>query len=135
MKKRILTLSILIFAPPLLAAPLYVQKTIDECIEIGIKNEVQSSRCLDSVKELANRELQTWVNHHAFNLEDQISTTGRSSALKMFRRSQESFISFRENECRWQYLAISPEKNAGVTYKKCFILLTKSRIEQLSKIP
>jgi len=53
----------------------------------------------------------------------------------MFKRSQNDFITFRDNDCRWQYLAISPEKGAGEAYKKCYILATESRIKTLSMVP
>jgi len=134
MIKKLFTLSVFIVSSLLLASPSYAQKSLDKCEKDEQKTE-ELSRCLDGVKDVIDRELQTWVNNHTFNLEEKALTTGRSSALKMFKRSQSNFITFRENDCRWQYLIISPEKGAGNAYKKCYILLSKSRIKELSKIP
>lgn len=92
------------------------------------------SRCLDGVISEVDRELQTWVNLHTFNLEEKALVNGRYSALKMFKRSQSNFITYRANDCRWQYLAISPEKGADVAYKTCYVLLSQSRITVLSNI-
>ena len=92
------------------------------------------SQCLDGVKNSVDRELQTWINNQVFILEDIELATGRSSALVMFKRSQSNFITFRENNCRWQYLAISPGTGAGPAYKKCYIKLSKIRIQELSQI-
>jgi uncharacterized protein YecT (DUF1311 family) len=52
----------------------------------------------------------------------------------MFKRSQNNFVTFRDNDCRWQYLMLSPEKGASNAYKKCYIALSKSRIKELSQI-
>ena len=112
----------------------FAQKTLAECEKIEKTNEKQS-RCLDRVKETLDRELQTWVNNHVFNLEEKSLASGRYSTLKMFKRSQNDFITFRDNDCRWQYLAISPNKGAGLAYKKCYILTTQNRIKSLSMIP
>jgi len=134
MTKKILTFSVLILTQYLFSAPLFAQKTLEECEKGELKAE-KKSRCFDSVKELLDRELQTWVNNHVFNLEEKALITGRNSALKMFKRSQNDFVSFRENDCRWQYLAISPDKGAGLAYKKCYIVVTQSRISELSMVP
>jgi uncharacterized protein YecT (DUF1311 family) len=134
MINKLFTLSVFVVSTLLLSPPSYAQKTLDKCEKVEQKVEVLS-RCLDSVKNVIDRELQTWVNNHTFNLEEKALITGRYSALKMFKRSQSNFITFRDNDCRWQYLTISPEKGASNAYKKCYILLSQSRIKGLSKIP
>ncbi len=134
MSKKLLLLSVFILTQFLLSTPVYAQKTIDECEKIE-KTPEKKSRCFDHVKERLERELQTWVNNHVFNLEEKALITGRYSALKMFKRSQSDFIAFRDNDCRWQYLAVSPEKGADMAYKKCYILVTQSRIKELSMVP
>jgi len=134
MTKKILILSVLILTQYLFSASVYAQQTLDECEKME-QTTPKQSRCFDNVKEVLDRELQTWINNHVFNLEEKALVTGRYSALKMFKRSQNDFISFRENDCRWQYLAISPEKGAGIAYKKCYILVTQSRISELSMLP
>ncbi|KGJ87687.1 lysozyme inhibitor LprI family protein [Colwellia psychrerythraea] len=111
-------------------------KTIEKC-QKQTADDVSSasmSRCLDGVISYVDRELQTWVNLHTFNLEEKALVNGRYSALKMFKRSQSNFITYRENDCRWQYLAISPERGADLAYKTCYVLLSQSRITALSNI-
>ncbi len=88
---------------------------------------------LDGVISFVDRELQTWVNLHTFNLEEKALTNGRYSALKMFKRSQNNFITYRENDCRWQYLVISPERGADLAYKTCYVQLSQNRIKALSE--
>jgi len=134
MTKKILTLSVLIITQYIFSAPVYAQKTVDEC-EKTEKTVEKQSRCFDHVKDVLDRELQTWVNNHVFNLEEKALVSGRYSALKMFKRSQSDFIAFRNNDCRWQYLAISPKQGADIAYKKCYILVTQSRIHELSMVP
>lgn len=131
-KKIIFTSLVLIFSFTGIthAAP---QKSIAHC-EKTEKSPSDLSQCLDKVKRAVDLELQTWINNQTFILEDIASTTGRTSALVMFQRSQRNFIEFRENNCRWQYLAISPGTGAAPAYKKCYILLSQSRIKELSNI-
>jgi len=111
----------------------YAKKTLENC-ESSQKTTSGLSSCLDIVKEAVDRELQTWINNQIFILEEFALATGRRSALDMFKRSQRNFITFRENDCRWQYLAISPGKGAASAYKKCYILVSKNRIKELENI-
>tara|TARA_R110001592_G_scaffold110299_2_gene306524 strand:- start:9296 stop:9700 length:405 start_codon:yes stop_codon:yes gene_type:complete len=134
MTKKIVTLSVLILTQYIFTSPVYAQKTLDEC-EKTQQTTLKKSRCFDNVKEVLDREMQTWVNNHTFNLEEKALMTGRYAALKMFKRSQNDFITFRDNDCRWQYLAISPEKGAALAYKKCYLIVTQSRINELSMTP
>ena len=134
MNTKILPLSVLILTQFIFSTAVYAQKTLDECEKIEKTTDKQSS-CFDIVKEELNRELQTWVNNHVLNLEDKALVTGRYSALKLFKRSQSDFITYRDNNCRWQFLAISPEKGAALAYKKCYILTTQNRINTLSIVP
>ena len=115
----------------------HAAKDIETCQKLHA-DEISTesmSRCLDGVISYVDRELQTWVNLHTFNLEEKALVSGRYSALKMFKRSQSDFIAFRNNDCRWQYLAISPKQGADIAYKKCYILVTQSRIHELSMVP
>jgi len=110
-----------------------LQKTVDEC-ESNYQDESALSMCFDRVKEAKERELQTWINNQIFILEEFALKTGRRSALEMFKRSQRNFITFRENNCRWQYLHLSPDKSAAPAYKKCYIQITEQRIKELGNI-
>jgi len=109
------------------------KSTMTSC-EIDTPVIVEVSRCLDGIKEQKERELQTWINNQTFILEALAANNGRHAALNMFKRSQRNFISYRENNCRWQYLVVSPAPGAAVAFKKCFITLTQDRIEELSKL-
>jgi uncharacterized protein YecT (DUF1311 family) len=134
MANKILALSVFILSQSFLSAPAFAEKTIDECEKVS-STQKKLSRCFDTLSSGLDRELQTWVNNHVFNLEEKALLTGRHAALKMFKRSQNDFITFRDNDCRWQYLAISPSKGADLAYKKCYIIITKNRISELSKVP
>jgi len=107
-------------------------KTLEQCEKLK-GDDSEYLQCLDIVKESVERELQTWINNQVFKLEELALVTGRESALTMFKRSQNNFITFRENNCRWQYLALSPGKKAAPAYKKCFIDVSKTRIAELSR--
>lgn len=136
MNKNKLKLTALLFGASFLSTLAMAEKNIEDCQRTVLSQETiaESSRCLDGVIADIDRELQTWVNLHTFNLEEKALVNGRYSALKMFKRSQSNFITFRENDCRWQYLAVSPELGAGLAYKKCYILLSRSRINELDSV-
>lgn len=133
MIKNLFTLKIFSLCWLLLSSPSYAGKTLAQCEETT-QTTKELSRCLDGVKKSLDRELQTWVNNHIFNLEEQSLVTGKYSALHMFKRSQDNFVTFRDNDCRWQYLLVSPEEGADNAYKKCYILLSKQRIKELSLV-
>ena len=116
----------------LITAPTYAAKNIASCEKVDDK--IEYSQCLDTVKKVSEKELQTWVNNQVFNLEELALKTGRKAPLAMFKRSQKNFITFRENNCRWQYLAISPDKTAANAYKKCFIQTNNRRIKELEML-
>lgn len=117
----------------LLSYPAMAKDTIESC-EKDMTTTAEVSRCLDGVKEKKERELQTWVNNQTFILEALAANNGRHAALNMFKRSQRNFISYRENNCRWQYLVVAPDASAAGAYKKCFITLTQYRIEELANL-
>jgi len=133
-RNKMLIASALLY-PILMIAPTHAAKNIAECQQQNADkiSSAPMSRCLDGVISFVDRELQTWVNLHTFNLEEKALTNGRYSALKMFKRSQNNFITYRENDCRWQYLVISPERGADLAYKTCYVQLSQNRITALSK--
>jgi uncharacterized protein YecT (DUF1311 family) len=122
----------IMLVPFLLSKNLFAAKIEEVCAQEGQSN-IALSQCLDRKIDALDRELQTWVNNQIFVLEEFALTTGRRSSLEMFRRSQRNFTTYRENNCRWQYLYISPNIGAASAYKKCYILLSKDRINELSK--
>ena len=110
-------------------------KSVGQCKKDNLNlSPSDVSRCLDGVIEQVDRELQTWVNLHTFNLEEKALVNGRQSTLKMFKRAQNDFVTYRENDCRWQYLALSPDRRASLAYKTCYVLLSEKRIKALSVI-
>lgn len=109
------------------------KNSIEYCQQQYQKDE-QLSFCLDHVKDNAERELQIWLNNQIFTLDELQKVTGRGAALKIFKRSQEMFEKFREDNCRWQYLQIAPATGAATAYKKCYIKLTKARINELTEL-
>jgi uncharacterized protein YecT (DUF1311 family) len=119
------------YLSPVWAEPDYAN-AMQQC-SVEQQDEQAIGQCLDRVIDKVDRELQTWVNNQAFILEELALKTGRSSALSMFKRSQNNFVKYQEDNCRWQYLAISPDKTAGTAYKKCYIYLSLNRIDELKQ--
>jgi len=134
MKNKALTIALSAFCMAAVPSfPSFAEKTMETCAQ---KHEVivDYNRCLDGIADSFDRELQTWVNNQVFILEELAIDTGRKSALKMFKRSQNNFTRYREDNCRWQYLALSPSVNAASAFKKCYIRATKDRIKELSSL-
>ena len=125
--KYFLTLALL-FSNTVLA-----DDAVEKC-ESKMATTPELSKCLDGVKKQKDRELQTWVNNQSFILEELSANTGRRAALNMFKRSQRNFISYRENNCRWQYLSVSPGTGAAAAFKQCYITLTQDRIDELREL-
>ncbi|WP_426370392.1 lysozyme inhibitor LprI family protein [Pseudocolwellia sp. HL-MZ7] len=106
---------------------------ISQCDEQELEKKAYS-QCLDLVKIKIDRELETWENNQLFILEDVAETTGRQSAFNMFKRAQRNFITYRDSNCKWQFLAELPSNDSAPVYKECYILTTKDRINELSRV-
>ena len=126
-------ISAVLLAVYMISFPSFSAKTIESCADKEAVI-VDYARCLDGVADSTDRELQTWINNQVFILEELAMDTGRKSALKMFRRSQSHFIRYREDNCRWQYLALSPSVKAASAYKRCYVRATLDRIKELSTL-
>jgi len=96
--------------------------------------KIKYSQCLDLMKIKVDRELETWVNNQLFILEGEVKATGRESAFEMFKRAQKNFTTFRDNNCKWQFLSKLPSNKADVTYKECYISISINRIDELTRI-
>ena len=128
------TLSIYLLVNALLfSVSVMANNNVQNC-ESTMYSNTEVSRCLDGVREKKDRELQTWINNQTFILEELSLINGRSTSLDMFKRSQQNFITYRENNCRWQYLVLTPDESAAIAYKKCYITLTQDRIEELTHL-
>jgi uncharacterized protein YecT (DUF1311 family) len=132
-KKKFNFFSSLLLVQLIVLPSVFAFKTIEDC-QSSKTTDVAFSQCLDHVKDAVDRELGTWVTNQTFILEEVKLVTGRNSALVMFQRSQNDFITFRENNCRWQYLSISLGVEAVPAYKKCYIKTSQDRIKELSLI-
>lgn len=115
------------------SSTLMAKNNVNTC-ESTMDSSAKISRCLDGIRDKKDRELQTWINNQIFILEELSLQNGRRSSLDMFKRSQRNFISYRENNCRWQYLVLAPNESAAIAYKKCYITLTQDRINELTDI-
>ena len=107
--------------------------TIGTC-EQTTKTPETFSACLDTLIEKKRRTLTTWTNNQLFVLQELQETNGRGDALRLFHRSNKYFETYRENNCRWQYLQLAPDKKANLAYKKCFIRMTNDRINELMEL-
>ena len=128
------TLSKYILASALLVSSTVMAKDTVAMCESKMSTTAELSACFDGIKQKKDRELQTWINNQVFILEAVARRSGHRTSLDMFNRSQRNFISYRENNCRWQYLLVAPDASAATTYKKCYITLTQYRIEELTNI-
>lgn len=95
--------------------------------------KIKYSQCLDLMKINVDRELETWVNNQLFILEAGVKTSGRRSAFDMFKRAQNNFDTYRDNNCKWQFLTKLPSNRADITYKECYISISKDRIAELAR--
>ncbi len=96
---------------------------------------IEYSRCLDQLIENKQRDLLTWENNHLIKLQEIAESTGRKDPLAVFKRSRQTYKQYSTDHCRWQYLALVPDSNAGASaYKKCMIDQLDQQIELLSKI-
>mgnify|MGYP005988636421 FL=1 len=116
-----------------MAKPSPTMGPIEMC-EKKMKILSKISACLDIEKRNKDQELETWITNQTLILKELATNTGRSSAYNMFERSQRNFVKYRENNCRWQFLAITFNTSAAIAYKKCYIRLTQYRIDEFMKI-
>lgn len=111
------------------------QLTAQQACDQTKLNKTDYMQCLDQQLEQSRRELTSWENNHQFLLEEQANSTGRKDGLKMFNKARQSFNTYVEQDCRWQFIGQLPDTDAaGVLYKKCQLLHLKQRIEFLKQI-
>ncbi len=92
-------------------------------------------QCLDQQLEQNRRDLTSWENNHLFRLEAQANSTGRKDGLKLFNKARQSFSTYAEQDCRWQFIGQLPDSDAAsVLYKECQLFHLKQRIEFLKQI-
>ncbi len=125
-----ITLSILLTALYFFSIQIKASPLLVSCDKLN-KGDTEYGQCLDQAIESIDRTLSTWIENQTYKLEVVANATGRKTVIKLFKKSHLDFVSYRKNDCHWQYLVISPDKSAAATYKTCYISLTHKRIEQL----
>ncbi len=125
MKKCFLLLCI-IFALDTQAASLCAEKR---------QLHIEYFRCLDQELEKVQREVSSWENSHLFRLEELEKNTGRGEPLRVFQRSRKEFKKFSTDHCRWQYLALIPDSQAGTgAFKECMLQQLQIQVTILQHI-
>ncbi|MBU0911861.1 MAG: hypothetical protein KKF22_04935 [Gammaproteobacteria bacterium] len=111
--------------------PLSAQQACDQ----STLNNVEFMQCLDQQLVQAKRELTSWENNHLFKLEEQAASSGRQDGLKLFNKARQSFSTYTEQDCRWQFIGQLPDNNAAsASYKQCQLYHFKQRIELLKQV-
>jgi hypothetical protein len=96
---------------------------------------IEYSRCLDQELEKLQREVSSWENSHLFRLEELEKNTGRGEPLRVFKRSRKLFQQFSSDHCRWQYLALIPDSQAGTgVFKECMLDQLKIQVTVLQQL-
>ena len=89
-------------------------------------------RCLDRQIAKLDEERLLWGNDIIFALEEQKKNSGQGGALRLFKKSQQSYTKHAENHCRWQYLRLMPDPTASaIKYKQCLVQMGEKRVEEL----
>lgn len=97
--------------------------------------QIEYFRCLDQELEKVQREVRSWENSHLFRLEELEKNTGRGEPLRVFKRSRQEFSKFSTDHCRWQYLALIPDSQAGSgAFKECMLQQLQIQVTILQNI-
>ena len=89
-------------------------------------------RCLDNKIVLEKRTADTWITKIQLDLEKKQNETGNLQLLRVFKRSEQDFEKFIEDNCRWRYLNRLPDTiAAAIAYKRCELLSIQKHIELL----
>jgi len=90
--------------------------------------------CLEQQLDDAQRELTSWENSIQFKLEEHQKTTGRTDALLNYQKTRQSYQTYIEQDCRWQFQVKLPDQKAAATaFKRCQTDHYQKRIELLKK--
>lgn len=115
----------------LISADVAAKDVLADCEKMTSSTKI--AQCLDYVKNKKDRELAIWVKNQSEVLSQLATKQGSKSALLMFKRSQQHFNNFREDNCRWYFLATDEQNHPASKYKTCYIKLTQRRINELKK--
>lgn len=77
-------------------------------------------RCLDNKIVLEKRTTDMWANKITLNLEKKQNETGNLQLLRVFKRAEQEFDKYVEDNCRWKYLNHLPDTiAAAIAFKRC----------------
>jgi len=77
-------------------------------------------RCLDSKIVLEKRTANMWANKILLDLEKKQNETGNLQLLRVFKRAEQEFDKYVEDNCRWKYLNRLPDTiAAAIAFKRC----------------
>ncbi len=117
-----------------LAAPASASQVLTRC-ESERDTAVAYLRCLDKQIQILNREVDLWGNNMIFALEERSKQSGRSDALRLFKKSQRTFTQYVEHNCRWQFLVLLPDTtSSAIKYKTCTIEMSEARVVELKRV-
>jgi uncharacterized protein YecT (DUF1311 family) len=117
-----------------LATPVSASQVLTRC-ESDRDTSVAYLRCLDKQIQKLNRDITLWGNNMVFALEEKSKTNGRSDSLRLFKKSQKTFSKYVEQNCRWQFLVLLPDRtSAAIKYKTCAIEMSKARVIELKRV-
>ena len=89
-------------------------------------------RCLDQQLAKLDEQRLLWGNNIIFALEEHNNRSGQGGALRLFKKSQQSYTKHAENNCRWQYLRLLPDPtSSAIKYKQCLVQMGEKRVEEL----
>ena len=89
-------------------------------------------RCLDSKIVLEKRTVEMWTNKILIDLEKKQNETGNLQLLRVFKRAEQEFDKYVEDNCRWRYLSRLPDTiAAAIAFKRCEVYSVQKQIEIL----
>jgi uncharacterized protein YecT (DUF1311 family) len=117
-----------------LSAPASASQMLTRC-ESDRDTSVAYLRCLDRQIQTLNRHIDLWGNNMIFALEEISKKNGRSDALRLFKKSQKTFTKYVEQNCRWQFLVLLPDRtSAAIKFKTCMIEMSGARVVELKRV-
>lgn len=122
-----------LYSPDSYSADSHSSNALKQC-ETKKQTSVVYMRCLDSQIAKIDEQRSLWGNNIIFILEEYKKNSGQGGALRIFKKSQKSYTTHAENNCRWQYLRLMPDPtSSAIKYKQCLIQMGEKRIEELKR--
>ena len=117
------------------AMPIHASTVLEQCSSAK-KTSISYLRCLDRQIELLDSKRKLWGNNVIFMLEERNKNSGRKGgALRIFKKSQKSYVKHSENNCRWQYINLLPDPtSSAIKYKECMIMMGENRVTELQSV-